>query len=369
MKTPYVDLKLQWRKDKPKLLPIIEKILSKGSYVIGEEVDKFEENIARYCNTKYAVAFNSGTDALTLGLMLLGVQKGDEVITPPNSFISSTSSIIHIGAVPVFADVLDDQNIDPKEIEKKITKKTKAIMPVHLTGRVCKMNEIKKISNKYKIPIIEDAAQSIGSKYYNKKSGTFGEISCFSVHPLKNLNACGDGGFFVTNNYKFFKKAKILRNHGLEDRNLVKNYGYISRMDVVQSSILNYRLKTLKDTISKRRKNADFYINNLNRDFYKIIDEKKYEYNTYHTFVVQTPKRNELINFLKKKGIGTAIHYPIPIHLQPTSKYLDYKKGDFPITEEQSKKILTIPIHQNLTQGELKNVVLSMNKFASENKK
>ena len=264
MKTPYVDLKLQWRKDKPKLLPIIENILSKGSYVIGEEVDKFEKNIARYCNKKYAVAFNSGTDALTLGLMLLGVRKGDEVITPPNSFISSTSSIIHIGAIPVFADVLDDQNIDPKEIEKKITKKTKAIMPVHLTGRVCKMNEIKKISNKYKIPILEDAAQSIGSKYYDKKSGTFGEISCFSVHPLKNLNACGDGGFFVTNNYKFYKKAKILRNHGLQDRNLVKNYGYISRMDVLQAAILNFRLNLLEGTISKRRKNADFYIKNLN---------------------------------------------------------------------------------------------------------
>ena len=244
MKTPYVDLKLQWRKDKSKLLPLIEKVLSKGSYVIGEEVDKFEKSIAKYCNSKYAVAFNSGTDALTFGLILLGVRKGDEVITPPNSFISSTSSIVHVGAKPVFADVLDDQNIDPKEIEKKITNKTKAIMPVHLTGRVCRMNEIKKISNKYKIPIIEDAAQSIGSKYYNKKSGTFGAISCFSVHPLKNLNACGDGGFFVTNNYEFFKKAKKLRNHGLEDRNIVKNYGYISRMDVVPVSYTHLTLPT-----------------------------------------------------------------------------------------------------------------------------
>ena len=230
------------------------------------------------------------------------------------------------------------------------------------------MNEIKKISNKYKIPIIEDAAQSIGSKYYNKKSGTFGDISCFSVHPLKNLNACGDGGFFVTNNLEFFKKAKKLRNHGLEDRNIVKNYGYISRMDVVQSCILNYRLKTLKDTITKRRMNAAFYLKNLNRDFYKIVEEKEYEFNTYHTFVVQTSKRNELIKFLKKKGIGTAIHYPIPIHLQPASKFLNYKKGDFPVAEKQSKRILTIPIHQNLKQRELENVVWLMNKFASDNK-
>jgi len=367
MKIPYVNLKIQWKKEKAKLLPIINKILSEGSYVTGKEVDKFEYNIAKFCNRKYAVAFNSGTDALTLGLMLLGVKKGDEVITPPNSFISSTSSIIHIGAVPVFADVLKNQNINPKEIEKKITKKTKAIMPVHLTGRICEMNEIKRISKKYKIPIIEDAAQSIGSKYFNKRSGSFGELGCFSTHPLKNLNACGDGGFFVTNNYKFFKKAKILRNHGLEDRNIVKNYGYISRMDVVQSCILNFRLKDLNKTILKRRENADFYMKNLDREFYQIIDEKRYEYNTYHTFVVQTPKRSKLINFLKKKGIGTAIHYPTPIHLQPASKFLNYKKGDFPMTEGQSKKILTIPVHQNLTQKEIKDVVLNMNKFASEN--
>ena len=367
MKTPYVNLKLQWKKERSRLLPIIEKILSEGTYVIGKEVDNFEKNIAKFCGTKYAVAFNSGTDALTLGLMLLGVKKGDEVITPPNSFISSTSSIIHIGAVPIFADVLDDQNIDPKEIEKKITKKTKAIMPVHLTGRICDMKQIIKISKTYKIPIIEDAAQSIGSKYFNKKAGSFGDIGCFSTHPLKNLNACGDGGFFVTNNYTIYKKAKILRNHGLEDRNVVKNYGYISRMDVIQSSILNFRLRTLKDVIYKRRKNANFYFKNLNKDFYKIINEKKYEFNTYHTFVIQAPKRNKLINYLKKNGIGSAIHYPIPIHLQPASKFLNYKKGNFPITENQSKKILTIPIHQNLTKKEIKNIVFYLNKFAQNN--
>ena len=171
----------------------------------------------------------------------------------------------------------------------------------------------------------------------------------------------------MTNNYTIYKKAKILRNHGLEDRNVVKNYGYISRMDVIQSSILNFRLKTLKNVIYKRRKNANFYLKNINKDFYKIINEKKYEYNTYHTFVIQTPKRNKLINYLKKNGIGSAIHYPIPIHLQPASKFLNYKKGNFPITENQSKKILTIPIHQNLTKKEIKNIVFYLNKFAQNN--
>ena len=368
MKTPYVDLKIQWKKEKKELLPIIEKILSKGTYVIGEEVERFENNIAKICNTKYAVALNSGTDALTLGLHLLGVRRGDEVITPPNSFISSTTSIIHLGAKPIFADVLDNQNIDPKEIEKKITKKTKAIMPVHLTGRICDMNKINNISKKYNVPIIEDAAQSIGSKYYGKMSGSFGKIGCFSAHPLKNLNACGDSGFIVTNNSKIFKNAKILRNHGLEDRNLVNNFGYLSRMDVIQAAILNYRLKRLNQTIFKRRQNAKFFLKNLNGEFYKLIDEKKYEYNSYHTFVIQTSRRDNLINYLNKKGIGTAIHYPVPIHLQPASKFLKYKKGDFPKAENQSKKILTIPIHQNLTKKQLKNIVFYLNSFAQENK-
>ena len=363
MKIPYVDLKIQWKLEKKTLLPIIERVLSAGDYVNGKEIDKFEKKIAKICNRKFAVAFNSGTDALTMGLKLLNVKKGDEVITPPNSFISSTTSIAHVGAKPVFADVLNDQNINPKEVEKKITKKTKAIMPVHLTGRICEMNDLSKISKKYNIPIIEDAAQSIGSKYFNKPSGSFGEIGCFSAHPLKNLNACGDAGFMVTNNYDFYVKAKSLRNHGLEDRSLVKEYGFISRMDVLQAAILNFRLNNLNSIIKRRRFNAKYYFNNLNRSFYKLADEKKYQFNSYHTFVVQVEKREKLIKYLQSKGIGTAIHYPVPIHLQPASKYLNYKKGSFPMTESQSKKILTIPIHQNLSLKNLKMIVFYLNKF------
>ena len=366
MKIPYIDLKAQWRVERKTLLPIISKTFSKGEFVLGKEIEKFEKNISKVCGTKYAVALNSGTDALTLGLKLLGVKKGDEVITPPNSFISSTTSIAHIGAKPVFADVFKDQNIDPDQIEKKITKKTKAIMPVHLTGRICEMNRITEISKKYKIPIIEDAAQSIGSKYYNKPSGSFGEIGCFSAHPLKNLNACGDAGFLVTNNIDFYKRAKILRNHGLENRNKVNHFGFISRMDVLQAAILNFRLKTLNSTIKKRRSNANFYFKNLDRNFYTLNDEKKYQYNTYHTFVVQTPNRDKLMKFLKKKGVGSAIHYPIPIHLQPASKYLGYQRRSFPVTEKQSKNIITIPVHQNLSKSNLNKIVSLMNAFAKK---
>tara|TARA_A100001015_G_C15004464_1_gene720006 strand:+ start:283 stop:1392 length:1110 start_codon:yes stop_codon:yes gene_type:complete len=369
MDIPYINLKLQWQKEKKELLPLVKKILAGGEYVIGNEVDRFEKNIAKVCKRKYAVAFNSGTDALLIGLILLGVKKGDEVITPPNSYIASTTSITHLGAKPIFADVLDDQNINPSEISKKITDKTKAIMPVHLTGRICEMNEIKKISKKYKIPIIEDAAQSIGSKYHGMPAGSFGEIACFSAHPLKNLNACGDAGFLVTNNFSFYKRAKKIRNHGLEDRNRINEFGFLSRMDVLQAAILNFRIKKLNSTNKKRRKNAEFYFKNINKDFYSLINEKKYQYNTYHTFVIQTHKREKLIKYLNMKKIGTAIHYPIPIHLQKASKYLKYKKGSFPVTEQQSKKILTLPIHQNLKKNELIRIVKKLNEFAEKNER
>ena len=365
-KLPYVDLKLQWEVEKKKLLPIISKTLSKGEYVGGIEIKKFENSVAKICKKKFAVALNSGTDALTLSLYLIGIKKGDEVITPPNSFISSTTSICHVGAKPVFVDVLEDQNIDPNLIEKAITNKTKAIMPVHLTGRVCKMDKIAAISKKYNIPIIEDAAQSIGSKFNNKPAGFFGKVNCFSVHPLKNLNACGDGGFLVTDDKKIYQSALKMRNHGLEDRNIVNNFGFISRMDNLQASILNFRLKNLNKVIKKRRENAKFYFNNINKNFYKLPLENKGEFNTYHTFVIQTKFRDQLKKYLSIKGIGTAIHYPIPIHLQPAAKHLNYRKGQFPNTENQAKKILTLPIHQNLKIKELKKIVFHLNNFAKK---
>ena len=239
---PYVNLVSQWQDDRDGLLPIIDNLLGSGQYVGGDEIDKFEKNMAELCQVKYAVALNSGTDALTLSLHLLGVGRGDEVITPPNSFIASTAVIVHMGAIPIFVDVLPDQNIDP---ESAITEKTKAIMPVHLSGRVCDMDRIMAIACKYNLKIVEDAAQAIGSKYKNKISGSMGDIGCFSTHPLKNLNACGDGGFLTTNDENMYSYAKSLRNHGIVDRDRVDNFGYVSRMDNLQAAILNYRLKKL----------------------------------------------------------------------------------------------------------------------------
>ena len=362
---PYVNLGAQWQDDRDELLSIIDTVLGSGQYVGGDEVDKFEKNMAELCQVKYAVALNSGTDALSLGLHLNDIGRGDEVITPPNSFIASTAAIVHLGAKPVFVDVLPDQNIDPGKIEAAITEKTKAIMPVHLTGRVCDMDPIMQIANKHGLAVVEDAAQAIGSKYKGKPSGSIGHVGCFSTHPLKNLNACGDGGFLTTNDENIYLKAKALRNHGMADRDRVDSFGYVSRMDNLQAAILNYRLKKLDEIIDRRRQNAQSYLEYIEKEKVFIPREKEYEFNTYHTFVIQVEKRNELKEFLLKQGIEAAIHYPTPIHLQPAAKRLGYKLGDFPITEKQAGMILTLPVNQSLGQSEIERICVAINGYYS----
>ena len=362
-KIPYVNLKEQWKDERLNLLKIMDHCISKGDWVGGEEIKKFESKIAKKCNVNYCIALNSGTDALVLGLHLLGIKRGDEIITAPNSFIATAAAIVHLGAKPIFVDVLDNQNINPELIEKKITSKTKAIMPVHLCGRIANMLPIIEISKKYGIPIIEDAAQSIGSKYYNKPAGSFGELGCFSSHPLKNLNAIGDGGYITTNNKKIYNLVINLRNHGMNQRNIIKNFGYVSRMDNLQAAVLNYRLSKLDKIIKKRRENAKLYNTLLNHNYVFIPPTHKYEFHSYHTFVIQVKKRDKLKLFLEKNNIQTAIHYPIPIHLQPAAKKFNYKKGQFKNTEEQSKKILTLPINQYLTVLEIKKICKLINKF------
>ena len=361
-----VNLSDQWRSDKRKILPVVKKILSSGEYVGSNLISDLEKKIAKYCGTKFAVCTNSGTDALTLGMYLLNIKKGDEVITPPNSFIASAASIAHLGAKPVFVDVNSDQLIDPIEIEKKISKKTKAIMPVHLCGKMADMKKIMKLSKKYKIPVIEDFAQAIGSKFDKKKSGSYGNLGCFSTHPLKNLNAAGDGGFIVTDNYQYYKKLKLLINHGLSDRNKSQCFAYVSRMDTLQAGILLERLKNLNSRILLRRKNAEVYFKELKNLPIRLPYENKDEFNSYHLFVIQTNLRNKLHIFLKKKGIESGIHYPIPIHLQPAAKYLGYKKGDFKNTEKQSKTILSLPINEFLKKNEIIYVCRMIKNFFNE---
>lgn len=360
---PYVNLANQWETEKEELLPVITDVMSKGHYVGGEQVTEFETAAANRFGVSDCVALNCGTDALVCALIGLGIGRGDEVITPPNSFIASTAAIVHIGAVPVFADVLEDQSIDPDLVEAAITEKTKAIMPVHLTGRMAKMEPLKEIAKKYNLAIVEDAAQSIGASYNSELSGTIGDVGCFSAHPLKNLNACGDAGFILTDNTKIAERVRSLRNHGLVSRDIVEEFGYVSRMDTLQAAILSYRIRNLDKVIEKRRQNAAIYQQLLNRDnIYFPAQDPEY-FDTFHTFVIQVNRRDELSSYLKSCGVQTAIHYPIPIHLQPASTALGKGPGDFPITEKQCKRILTLPVNQSLSVEQVMHVANSVNAF------
>ncbi len=365
-KVPYINLSAQWEDERTELLPLIEKVLSSGSYVGGESIDRFETAVAEYCGTRFAVALNSGTDALVCALHVLGIGKGDEVITPPNSFIASTAAIVHTGATPVFVDVKRDQNLDPSLIEAALTDKTRAIMPVHLTGRLADMSAINAIAMRHNLYVIEDAAQSIGSKWNGQTSGSLGVIGCFSAHPLKNLNACGDGGFVTTDNEDFASQIHLFRNHGLVDRNNVEQFGMVSRMDALQAEILTYRLGRLPAVIEARRRNARIYHETLDPELVFFPLERDCEFNTYHTFVIQSERRDELRQDLRSRGIETAIHYPVPIHLQPAASGLKYDEGDFPVTERQARRILTLPVNQFLAEGDIRYVAESVNELAGQ---
>lgn len=363
MQIPFVNLKKQSELEKKVIIKSVKKVLKKSNFILDVSNEVLEKKIAKYSKTKYCALLNSGTDALTLALYVAGIKRNDEVITCSNSFIASAAAIFHLGAKAIFVDVKKDQNMDPKLIEAKITKKTKAIMPVHLTGRVCDMSAIIKIAKKYNLKVIEDAAQSFGSKYKNKHAGTFGDIGCFSLHPLKNLNGIGDGGLVITNNKKYYERIKKLRNHGLRDRNHVDEFGYVSRYDSLKASIVMDRLNNLKFMINKRRQNATIYKKLISNPNVFIPDETKSEFNTYHTFVIQVKKRSELIKYLKKNGISTAIHYPIPIHLQKAFTKKDNKKLNLPNTISQSKEILSLPINQFVTNKELIYISQKINNF------
>jgi dTDP-4-amino-4,6-dideoxygalactose transaminase len=354
---PYVNLPAQGRDQLEDLHRIFEDVVLRGSFVgTDDELAALETRIADYCGSAEAVALNSGTDALFLAMKVAGIGPGDEVITPPNSFVASTAAIVHLGATPVFADVLADQNIDPGKVERAITPRTKAVMPVHLTGRVCRMDEIMDIANRHKLVVVEDAAQSIGSMYRGRLAGSFGHFGCFSAHPLKNLNALGDGGFVTTNDKVAAQRMRRLRAHGMADRQTVEEWGLVSRMDTLQAAVLNYRLDKLPEVIAKRRANAALYQGLLRHEKIYVPSCRNEEFNTFHTFVVQVDRRDELQAYLKDRGIKTAIHYPVPIHLQPAARGLGHKAGDFPVTEQQAGRILTLPVNQYMSESDVRTV-------------
>jgi dTDP-4-amino-4,6-dideoxygalactose transaminase len=354
MQVPYINLGLQHKEIKAEILDRIGKLLDNGQFIMGEELAAFEKSFAELCGVKYALGLANGTDALFLALMALGIGKGDEVITAPNSFLASASSVAIAGATPVFADVLDDFNLDPAQVEKAITSRTKAMIVVHLTGRPAKMDELMAIAKKHNLHVIEDCAQAIGSTYDGKGVGSFGTFGCFSLHPLKNLAACGDGGMITTNDDALYQHLLKSRNHGLRNRDECELWSYNSRLDNLQAAILNVKLKELGKWTARRRAIASMYQQKLNGvgDLIVPKDAGK-EKAVYHTFIIQTSKRDALKQYLADHGIDTKVHYPIPIHLQDAAKYLGYKKGDFPVTERHTATMMSLPVFAELTDEQV----------------
>ena len=331
MKIDFIDLKARYKEEKKDLIKIFDKVLKNGSLVLSKEVDNFEKNICKFTKSKYCLGLNSGTDGLMMALWSLGIKKGDEVITTPLSFVASIGAIIHVGAIPVFVDVKENLNINESLIESAITKKTKAIMPVHWTGKICNMDAIVNIAKKNNLFVIEDAAQAMGSYYKGQHAGTFGDISAFSAHPLKNLNAIGDGGFVVTNNKTLYDKIRLLRTHGIKKRDYVEIFGVNSRLDSLNAEILSYRLKKLKKIINKRRKNISLYKKYLKTKKVKLPSDDISNIDSYVMMISQCEKRNQLKEYLFKRKIPSLIYYGTPLHLHKASKILNYKYKRFTI--------------------------------------
>ena len=354
IKVPYVDISAQHTPIKDELLAAMSRVIDHGQFILGDEVTEFEEKFSTLCEASYAVGVNSGTDALVFALKALGIGPGDEVITPPNSFVASASCIALVGATPVFADVLESYNMSPVCLEKAITPKTKAVLPVHLTGRPADMDRIMEVAKRYNLYVIEDCAQAVGAEYKGQKVGSLGDIGCFSLHPLKTLNACGDGGVITTNDSGIRQVLTTLRNIGLETRDNCVAWSNNSRLDTLQAAILLVKLKYLEKWTDARRANALVYQERLSgiREF-QVPKDQKYERAVYHTFVALADRRDGLQQHLSNKGIGTAIHYPVPIHLQDVAQSLGHKSGSFPVAEAQADRIISLPIYPEMDQQQL----------------
>ena len=363
MKVEIIDLRKRFKIEKVQILKHIKKVLNKGNLILTSEVSDFEKSICKYTGSKYCLGLNSGTDALMMSLWSLGIKKGDEVITSPISFIASVSSIIHIGAKPVFVDIGYDLNMNADLIEKAITKKTKAIIPVHWTGRICDMDKICKIAKKYNLKIIEDSAQGMGSYFKKKHAGTFSDIAAFSAHPLKNLNGLGDGGFIITNKKFLYDKIKLFRNHGLKGRDNVETIGVNSRLDSLNAEVLSFRLKKLKRVINQRQKNINLYRKLINTKKVKIIDEIDYKKNANVMFINLCEKRDQLQKYLKKFNIQTLVYYKNPLYSHKATRYLNINKKNFPVTNKLVKRVLAFPHHQYLKKNEIAFVCKKINDF------
>lgn len=353
-KIPLIDLDIRNQKIESEVKEAINKVLRSSSFILGEEVDSFEEEFAKYCRVKYCVGLDNGTSALELGMRAMNIGVGDEVITPVNSFIASSSAISMTGAAPVWVDCdPKTYNIDPLKIEKKITKKTKAIMPVHLYGQPADMKKILAIAKKHKLHVIEDACQAHGALYGANPVGSFGIYAAFSFYPGKNLGAFGDAGALVTNNKHIYETVKKMRNYGQSKKYHHDFIAWNRRLDTIQAAILRVKLRYLNKWNKQRMKHADTY-NQLLKDANVVAPyHDSLTTHVYHLYVIRVNDRDRLKKYLEKKGITTGIHYPIPIHLQKAYKLRCGKKGEFPISERYASKLLSLPMYPQLTEEKI----------------
>ncbi len=359
MQVAFMDIKKQDSDILKDIEKAIKDVIGSASFILGKEVKSFEEGFAGYCNVRYAVGVANGTEALFLALLALGVGAGDEVITTANTYIATALAISFTGARPVFVDADSvSYNIDVAKIEKAITKRTKAILPVHLYGQPADMDAIVKIAKKYGLNILEDASQAHGAEYKGKKVGGFSDIAAFSLYPGKNLGAYGDAGILVTNNEQIYEKLLLLRDYGRKSKyeHIIK--GYNSRLDTIQAAILSVKLTKLDNWNQARIENAGIYNELFAKLCPKVItpQEAPYVKHVYHQYVIRVPKRDSAVEEMKKRGVSLLIHYPIPLHLQEAYKDSGYKKGDFPVSEKLSEEVISLPIYPGLRKQEIEYV-------------
>ena len=346
------------------ILEKIKEVINKGDYTLGEAVDELEKDYAEIVGTNFAIGVGSGTDALFLSLKALGVGLGDEVITTPFTFFATIGSIVTTGAKPIFVDCVEDLNINPELIEGAITSNTKAIMPVHWSGKPCEMGKINEIARSHGISVVEDACHAIRAKYKGTPAGNLGDFGCFSFHPLKNLNVWGDGGIITTNSETHANYLKLIRNHGLLGRNECVEFSYNSRLDTIQAIVAKHMLEKI-DHITQSRINNAFYFDEILSEIPQLrIPRRTSEIKeVFHLYMIKAEDRDALKEHLISHGIDAKIHYPIPMHLQPAAKKYNYKEGDFPVAESSAKSVISLPVHEYITEQDLDKMIFYIKEF------
>jgi dTDP-4-amino-4,6-dideoxygalactose transaminase len=364
MSIPFIDFKEQNRLIQGEVESGFKKVFEKGDYILGEQAHVFEGAFAKFCEVQYGVGVNSGTDALHLSLMALDIKAGDEVIVPTHTFIATALCVSFCHAKPVFVDIQPDTyNIDPKAFQAAITKRTKAVIPVHIYGQPADMDEITAIAREHGIKIVEDAAQAHGARYKDKRTGSMGDVACFSFYPTKSLGACGDAGMIVTNDKDIYEKALMLRDYGRQGRYEHKIKGTNSRLDTLQAVVLNAKLKYLDNWNQMRAKNAATYAELLKqlKDVVTPITRQDRTH-VFQTYAVLVPNRDKVVEAMKAQGVGVLIHYPIGLHLQGAYAELGHKEGDFPVAEKVSSRVMSLPMFPHMTKEQIEDVVAALEK-------